>query len=103
MGEYWKALRHWRMICRATGITGCRVHDLRHTFGVHAARAGVPLARLQKLMGHATPAVTMRYMRHAPEGDFAADAALVAGSMSATRPQEARARSELARTRMGLA
>ena len=41
-----------------------RLHDLRHTYGVHCARAGVPLARIQKLMGHATLAMTLRYLQH---------------------------------------
>jgi integrase len=103
LGEYWKALRQWQAICRTAGITGCRVHDLRHTFGVHAARAGVPLVRLQKLMGHATPSVTMRYMRHAPDGDFAADAALVAGSTAGDRQREEQSRAELVRQRVLLA
>ncbi len=102
MGQYWKALRRWRAICGLAGIAGCRVHDLRHTFGVHAARAGVPLARLQKLLGHTTPTVTMRYMRHAPDGDFAADAALVAGSMAGDQRREEQVRAELARARVSL-
>ena len=73
---------------------GCRVHDLGHTFGVDAARAGVPLARLQRLMGDATPSVTMRYMHHTPDGDFAADVALVAGSMAGDRRREEESRAE---------
>jgi len=32
------------------------VHDLRHTFALHAAQAGVPIPRIQKLLGHATVA-----------------------------------------------
>jgi integrase len=103
MGEYWKALRRWRAICRTAGISGCRVHDLRHTFGVHAARAGVPLVRLQKLMGHATPTITMRCMRQAPDGDFAADAALVAGSMAGDQRREEQVRADLVRARVARA
>jgi integrase len=83
LGDYWRARRVWRQIVKRAGISYCRIHDLRHTFGVHAARAGVPLARLQRLLGHAHPHMTMRYMRHAPNGDFAADAARVAESMAA--------------------
>jgi len=32
---------------------------------VHAAQAGIPFARLLKLMGHSTPDTRMRYMAHA--------------------------------------
>ena len=32
------------------------MHDLRHTFGVHCAQAGVPIVRLQKLLGPRLPA-----------------------------------------------
>ncbi len=34
---------------------------------VHAAQAGIPMVRLQKLLGHADPTMTMRYIKHAPE------------------------------------
>jgi integrase len=44
---------------------------------VHAAQAGVPIVRLQKLLGHATPVMTMRYMKHAPEAYLDQDAAAI--------------------------
>lgn len=71
-------------------------HDARHTFGVHAAQAGVPIVRLQKLMGHATAAMTLRYMKHAPEAYLDEDARAIAGHMQ--RDQEAEARAEAARS-----
>lgn len=73
------------------------IHDLRHTFGVHCAQSGVPIARLQKLMGHATPHMTLRYMKHAPESYFAEDAARVAASLTRTTNREAQAQADLAR------
>jgi hypothetical protein len=39
------------------------------------------LPRLQKLLGHSSPLMTMRYMKHAPEAYFAEDAARVAASL----------------------
>jgi hypothetical protein len=39
--------------------------------------------------------VTMRYRRHAPDGDFAADAALVAGSMAGDQRREEQVRADL--------
>ncbi len=73
------------------------LHDLRHTFAVHAAQAGVPIARIQKLLVHATVAMAMRYMKHAPEAYFAEDAARVAGSLTGITDREGEARAALAR------
>jgi integrase len=73
------------------------IHDLRHTFGVHCAQAGVPIVRLQKLLGHASPHMTLRYMKHAPESYFAEDAARVAASLTGERNREAEAQAALAR------
>jgi integrase len=79
----------WRSACLRAGLhdggrhpkPNATIHDLRHTFGVHAAKAGVPIARLQTLLGHATPAMTMRYMKHAPQEFFGEDAAKIAASI----------------------
>lgn len=97
LGDYGWVRRVWQRTCAAAGLGQCRLHDLRHTFGVHAARAGVPLVRLQRLMGHSTPTRTLRYMRHAPDGDFVSDAERVASSMSLAVSREDAARAELVR------
>lgn len=105
--EYDRAQGAFRRVCLLAGIhDGAKkkrrptatLHDLRHTFGVHAAQAGVPVVRLQKLLGHASPLMTLRYMKHAPEAYFAEDAARIAGSM--TSDAEAEARAKLAREGM---
>jgi integrase len=75
--------------CTAAELHDVRVHDLRHTFAVHAIQSGLPLPRLQKLLGHATPAMTMRYARHAPEAYFVEDAARIASSLSGATDREA--------------
>ena len=80
----------WRKVCLQAGLhdggeepnPNATLHDLRHTFGVHAAQSGVPIVRLQKLMGHATPHMTLRYMKHAPEAYFKEDAARVASALA---------------------
>jgi hypothetical protein len=53
--------------------------------------AGLLLPRLQKLLGHATPAMTMRYARHAPEAYFVEDASRIAASLSGAADREAEA------------
>jgi hypothetical protein len=55
------------------------------------------LPRLQKLLGHATPAMVMLYAAHAPEAYLDADAAKVAAALSAMTSPELEGRSILAR------
>ena len=95
--DYRAARRVFSRACRSAGLHKVTLHDLRHTFAVHAAQAGVPIPRIQKLLGHATVAMAMRYMKHAPEAYFAEDAAKVAGSLTGQRDQEREARTSLAR------
>jgi len=48
---------------------GGTLHRLRHTFGANLTMAGVPLRRIQILMGHADYATTEKYYAHlTPEG-----------------------------------
>jgi len=48
---------------RKAGIGGS-LHRLRHTFGATLTMAGVPLRRIQVLMGHADYATTEKYYAH---------------------------------------
>lgn len=49
-----------------TGVTGGHPHALRHTFGTVLASAGVDLAVMQALLGHAHVDTTARYVHLAP-------------------------------------
>lgn len=71
------------------------VHDLRRTFAVHALASGIPLARVQRWLGHRTPAMTLRYAQHAPEPHADDDAARVEASMVGVANREAEALQEL--------
>ena len=51
----------WKRICRAAGITGLRVHDLRHTYASHLVSAGFSLPVIGALLGHSQPTTTARY------------------------------------------
>ena len=42
LARYQRAQRAFQAACRRAGLHQVRLHDLRHTFGVHCARAGVP-------------------------------------------------------------
>ena len=72
-------------------------HDARHTFAVHAAQADVPIVCLQKLLGHATAVMTMRYMKHAPEAYLDQDAAATARHLAGAGDGESAARATAAR------
>ncbi len=98
--DYRAARRVFSRACRVAGLRSVTLHDLRHTFAVHATQAGVPIPRIQKLLGHATVAMAMRYMKHAPEAYFAEDAAKVAGSLTGARDREEEARVDLVRARV---
>ncbi len=97
---YSKPRRVWDRTCSAAGIEHVTPHDARHTFAVHAAQAGVAIVRLQKLLGHATAAMTMRYMKHAPEAYIVEDGEAIARQMSGEADREAAARVEAARKEM---
>jgi integrase len=51
----------WRALSRAAGITGVRLHDLRHTFASIAVSRGATLPLVGALLGHSNPSTTARY------------------------------------------
>lgn len=65
----------WQSACKAAGLNGVRVHDLRHTFASLVASSGQSLLVIGELLGHSTPQTTKRYaslydeaLRRAAEG-----------------------------------
>lgn len=68
---------------------------LRRTFAVHALTSESPLPRLQRLLGHLTAAISLRYAQHAPEPHADDDAARVEAGMVGTANREAQAVREL--------
>ena len=53
--------RDWKSICKAAGITGLRVHDLRHSFASELASGGASLPLIGALLGHSNQSTTQRY------------------------------------------
>lgn len=51
----------WRAVTEAAGLTGLRIHDLRHSFASIGAGASLGLPIIGKLLGHSQPSTTARY------------------------------------------
>jgi integrase len=51
----------WMRVCQHAGITGVRLHDLRHTAASVAVGQGASLAIVGRLLGHTQAQTTMRY------------------------------------------
>ena len=52
---------------KKAGLDDFRFHDLRHTFATRLVQSGVDLYKVQRLLGHKSPAMTQRYAHHYPE------------------------------------
>jgi integrase len=59
--------KHWARARKAAGRDDLRFHDLRHTGAVMAAQSGATIAELMGRLGHATPAMAIRY-QHVAQG-----------------------------------
>ena len=53
--------KSWASICKAAGISGLRIHDLRHSFASQLVSSGASLPLIGALLGHSNPMTTSRY------------------------------------------
>jgi len=53
----------WALICKAAGIEGARIHDLRRTMGSWQAKTGASLTIIGKSLNHKSHATTAIYAR----------------------------------------
>ena len=67
---------------KRAGIPRCRFHDLRHSFATRLVLAGVDLATVKELMGHASISTTMRYAHPSPPHKREAVARLDTGQLN---------------------
>ncbi len=51
----------WKAVSSRAGLTGVRIHDLRHTHASVGAGAGLSLPIIGKLLGHTQSSTTQRY------------------------------------------
>ena len=69
--------RAFRIVCDRAGITGIRLHDLRHYVATRLLTAGVDVRTVAGRLGHRNPATTLNVYSHfVPESDQVAAEAL---------------------------
>jgi integrase len=66
--------RYFERALKAADVHGFRFHDLRHTFASHFIMRTNDLPALQRILGHSTPAMTLRYA-HLSKGHLASEMA----------------------------
>jgi integrase len=78
----------WRALTKAAGITGLRIHDLRHSFASQLASGGASLHLIGSLLGHSNPATTHRYAHLFDDPQRAAVEKVGAAIVNAGKPTE---------------
>jgi integrase len=74
------ATNRFGRLCKSVGITGVRLHDLRHYVATNLGAAGTPLATISARLGHRDRATTLNIYQHAlPAQDH--DAAALLGAL----------------------
>jgi integrase len=53
--------KSWAQLCKAAGIEGLRIHDLRHSYASQLVSGGASLPLIGALLGHSSPITTARY------------------------------------------
>jgi integrase len=53
--------KSWASVCKAAGISGLRMHDLRHSYASMLVGSGLSLPVIGALLGHTQPSTTHRY------------------------------------------
>lgn len=80
--------RPWTLVCRAAGLEGLRLHDLRHSFASVGANTGLGLPQIGALLGHKQSATTARYAHLAAGPQHAAANAIAQTIAAAMRGGE---------------
>jgi integrase len=74
--------RPWDAVTKRAGLTGVRLHDLRHTYASFGAGGGLGLPIIGQLLGHAHAATTARYA-HLDNDPLRRASEAIAGRISA--------------------
>lgn len=58
------ATYRWREACKAAGVEGFTLHDLRHFYASGLIASGCDVVTVQKALGHAQPSITLDTYSH---------------------------------------
>ena len=78
----------WSAATSAVGVPGFRVHDLRHTAASVWLAAGADPKVVQRVLGHATAAMTMDLYGHMMDANLWQAARLVGDTSGTSEPLE---------------
>lgn len=84
----WKRSIGWRAATAAAGVPSLRVHDLRHTAASLWLGAGADPKVVQRVLGHATAAMTMDLYGHMVDANLWQAAQRLGGITGASEPPE---------------
>jgi integrase len=90
----WKRSVGWRAATVAAGVPDARVHELRHTAASLWLAAGADPKVVQRVLGHATAAMTMDLYGHLVDASLWQAARLIGGTTGASEPPQGRVRTE---------
>jgi integrase len=81
--------RSFRMLCKEAGISGVRLHDLRHYVATRLLASGIDVRTVAGRLGHRNAATTLNVYAHfVPEADQEAASALAGVFRQASDAQE---------------
>jgi integrase len=82
----------WRELLKFAGLTGWRIHDLRHAFASMMVNSGASLPIIGKILGHTQASTTQRYahLEQNPARKAAEDAAAKIAEAMRTPPKRAK-------------
>ena len=71
----------WYRVRERAGLSGVRLHDMRHTYASQAVMKGIPLPVVARLLGHRHVQMTMRYA-HVGDREVVAAAERIGAAIS---------------------
>ena len=85
--------RAFRMLCDQAGVSGVRLHDLRHYVATRLLASGIDVRTVAGRLGHRNPATTLNVYAHfVPEADEEAASALAGVLRTARRATDSQDR-----------
>ena len=78
----------FQRLCQRAGLSGVRLHDLRHLHATQLLAAGVPVRTVSGRLGHANAATTLNVYAHFLEASDRQAADVIAGLLDKSPPED---------------